>query len=120
MGPSGASPNQEGRSNPGAPLRLERLLALHRADPNDTFCLYGLAQEYAQRGEHDEAVRWYDRCLMADPNYCYAYYHKAKALETVGRVADAVRTLETGLDRARSSGDRQAVSEIGAFLDELR
>ncbi|MBL9149453.1 MAG: tetratricopeptide repeat protein [Phycisphaerae bacterium] len=123
MNSSGETPNQAGRSNPsaasGAASRLERLQALVAAEPNDTFCLYGLAQEYAQRGQHDEAIRWYDRCLAVDPNYCYAYYHKAKALEAAGRAGDAVRVLQTGLERARSSGDRQAVSEIGAYLDEL-
>jgi tetratricopeptide (TPR) repeat protein len=99
--------------------RLEQLKKLVAADPSDAFCLYGLAQEYAQRGNLDEALAWYDRCIAVDPNYCYAYYHKARALEDAGRSAEAIAALRLGQERARLSGDAHAMSEITAFLDEL-
>ncbi len=99
--------------------RLAQLLKLLEADPADAFCLYGVAQEYARRGNADEAVRWYDRCLGVDPLYCYAYFHKAKALEELDRMSDAVATLRTGLEKAKVARDGQAISEIAAYLDEL-
>ncbi len=95
---------------------LERLLA---AEPNDTFLLYGLAQEYAKAGDHAKAVHWYDRCLKADPNYCYAYYHKAKAQDACGDKAGAIATLKAGAAAAKRAGDSHAASEISAYLDEL-
>ncbi len=99
--------------------RLSQLLKLAAADPSDTFVLYGVAQEYAKRGATDEAVAWYDRCLAQDPNYCYAYFHKAKALESADRSADAIAVLRLGLERARASRDQHAASEIASYLDEL-
>ncbi len=96
--------------------QLEKLLA---ADPADPFILYGLAQEHAREGRFDVAVTFYDRCLEADPNYLYAYFHKAKALEEAGRVDDAVAALRLGLDRAKAAREPKAMSEIGAYLDEL-
>jgi hypothetical protein len=33
------------------------------AEPNDPFCLYGLAQEFGKGGRFDEAVAMYDRTL---------------------------------------------------------
>jgi tetratricopeptide (TPR) repeat protein len=102
-----------------APDRLVQLQKLLAADPNDTFCLYGIAQEYARRGATDEAVLWYDRCIGADPNYCYAYFHKAKALEEAGRVDAAIAALRIGLERAKASRDSHAASEIASYLDEL-
>jgi tetratricopeptide (TPR) repeat protein len=100
----------------------DRLASLHRmveTDPSDAFCLYGLGQEYARRGKLDEAVAWYDRCLAVDPDQCYAYFHKARALEEADRADDAIATLRTGLDRARRTGDAHAASEIAGYLDSL-
>lgn len=95
---------------------LQRLLA---ADPNDAFVLYGLAQEYARLGETVRAVEYYDRCIAADVSYCYAYYHKAKALEAAGRVDEAVRTLRAGVDAAKKAQDGHALSEMTGYLDEI-
>lgn len=96
--------------------QLEKLLA---ADPADAFVLYGLAQEHAKRGDTARAVEFYDRCLAVDPEYCYAYFHKAKALEAAGRAFDAVTTLRAGIAAAKRAGDQHALSEITGYLDEL-
>lgn len=96
--------------------QLEKLLAL---DPNDAFVLYGLAQEYAKAKDTAKAVEFYDRCLIADPHYCYAYYHKARALEEAGERDRAVGTLRAGLAAARAAGDSHAMGEIQGFLDEI-
>jgi tetratricopeptide (TPR) repeat protein len=96
--------------------QLEKMLA---AEPGDAFVLYGLAQEYAKAGEMARAVEVYDRCLAADPGYCYAYYHKARAQEALGRVDDAAATLRAGVEAARRAGDAHAEGEIRAYLDEL-
>lgn len=96
--------------------QLEKLLA---ADPGDAFLLYGLAQEHAKQGAHKVAVEFYDRCLVADPAYCYAYYHKARSLDAMEKRDDAVATLRAGLKAAKSAGDSHAASEIAALLDEL-
>ena len=99
--------------------RISQLKAMLQAEPTDTFCLYGLAMEHARLGLHAEAVEWFDRALAVDPNYCYAYFHKAKSLEQAGNDSAATATLREGLARARSSGDTKAASEIAAYLDEL-
>ena len=35
--------------------RLQSLLKMLEAEPNDAFCLYGVAQEYAGREDHAQA-----------------------------------------------------------------
>lgn len=99
--------------------RLAALAAMVEADPSDAFCLYGLAQEYAKLGRSDESLDAFDRCLAADPNYLYAYFHKARVLEESARIAEAVAALREGLTRANALGDAHAAAEIGGFLDEL-
>jgi len=99
--------------------RIDQLKSLLQTHPADAFCLYGLAMEHAKLGRHEEAIQWYDRVLEVDPNYCYAYFHKAKSQEESGNVDGARQTLGAGLQRARTAGDMHAASEIGAYLEDL-
>jgi len=95
---------------------LEKLLT---RDPGDAFLLYGLAQAHAKAGDHARAVEFYDRCLAADPAYCYAYFHKARSQEEMGQQDAAKATLRAGAATARDAGDAHAVSEIADYLDSL-
>jgi tetratricopeptide (TPR) repeat protein len=99
--------------------RLAQLMRMADAEPGDPFFPYGIAQEHARAGRHDEAIAWYDRTVSVDASYCYAYFHKARSLEELGRVDDACAALRTGIERARAAGDRHALSELSGYLDQL-
>lgn len=99
--------------------RIEQLKRMLEAEPDDPFCLYSIAQEYGKRGDHEQAVEWYDRALKADPHYHYAYYHKAKALEATEQLDAARSSLQVGIEHARAKGEQKALNELMAFLDEL-
>jgi len=99
--------------------RIAQLQSILQAEPNDTFCLYGMAMELAKAGRHDEAIEYFDRTLAVDPKYCYAYFHKAKSQEEAGWKDAATETLRTGLAEARSIGDIKASSELEGYLDQL-
>lgn len=101
------------------PDRIAELKELLRADPDNTFLLYSLAQEHTRAGELPQAIAFYDRTIDIDPQYCYAYYHKAKCQEDAGDAAAARRTLEEGMAQAQEAGDTQAAREIQVFLDSL-
>ncbi|MDX2116184.1 MAG: hypothetical protein SFZ24_11290 [Planctomycetota bacterium] len=99
--------------------RLAKLMSLHGADPGDADVLYMIAQEHAKAGAQAEAVRWYDRCLGASPEYHYAYFHKARSQQAAGDVAGAAATAAQGLKRAVAAGNAKAASELAALVDEL-
>jgi len=99
--------------------RLTKLRAMLEAEPNDGFLLYAFAQELAKLGRFDEASAQYDRAIEVDPKECYAFFHKAKALEQAGRLSAAIDALRAGLARSRTVGDRKAASEIEGYLDSL-
>lgn len=99
--------------------RIAQLKAILESEPNDPFCLYGLAMEYAKIGQHQSAASWFDLTIAADPEYTYAYYHKAKSQEAVGDTRAAAATLREGMQRAQIAGDAKAMNEIAAYLDEL-
>lgn len=106
-------------ATPSRLAKLEKLLAL---DPNDPFVLYGIAQEHAKDTSrapgagHERAIEFYDRCLAADPNYCYAYYHKAVSLQALSRRADSKAAAKAGLAVAKAANDAKAVSELSSLL----
>ncbi|MSQ91306.1 MAG: tetratricopeptide repeat protein [Phycisphaerales bacterium] len=99
--------------------RIELLQKMLEEDPADAFCRYGMAQEYLKAGDISTAIAWFDKTIEVDVDYCYAYYHKARALQLAQRLDEACQCLRVGLERAGSAGDSHAMNEIRAFLDEL-
>ncbi len=88
-------------------------------NPKDSFSRYGLAMEYANTGSLDKAVEEYDSLLEFNPDYAAAYYHGGQALEKLGRLDDARRMYQRGLEATRRIGDAHTHSEIQAALDIL-
>lgn len=99
--------------------RLKALLKMLEVDAADADVLYMIAQEHAREGSWADAVAWYDKCIAAEEEYAYAYFHKARAQESAGDARAAAHTLRAGLAAAKRVGDAKAMSEIGAYLDEL-
>jgi len=100
--------------------RLDMLRQMQANEPDDAFIAYALGQEYLKHERYDEAVAAFDRTLAIDPNYLYAYFHKAKALDAAGRHDEAVATAEQGLAVAGDVGDPKAIGELEELLHALR
>jgi len=94
-------------------LALEQLLA---QDPNNTFVRYGLAMEFVNTGELERAVAEFETVREKDPSYGAAYYHGGQALEKLGRLDDARKCYQQGVESTR---DAHARSELQAALDIL-
>ena len=98
---------------------LEQLHRLLEADPGDPFTLYALAQEHAKQGDHARAIAFYDRCLAANPDECYAYFHKARSQEALDDEPAAIATLDAGIAVATRLNDAKALGELSSYRDEL-
>lgn len=99
--------------------RLDKLIRMLEAEPGDAFVLYAIAQEHAGAENHEEALKFYDRCLEADGSYLYAYYHKAVSQKELRDEAGARETLARGLEAARRAGDAKAIGEMEALAESL-
>jgi predicted Zn-dependent protease len=95
---------------------LKEILAL---DPKNTFARYGIAMELANRGEIDPALKEFDVLIEQNPDYVAAYFMSAQTLAKVGRTAEAAEKLKAGVACAARTGNRHALSEMQAMLDEL-
>ncbi len=98
---------------------IAQLEAVLKTEPDDAFLLYGLAQAHAKEGEHETAISYYDRCLEQDATTCYAHYHKARSLESIGKIADARAELELCAQVGDQVGDAKAASEALEYLAAL-
>jgi thioredoxin-like negative regulator of GroEL len=88
-------------------------------NPSDTFARYGLAMEYASRGETEASLAEFDRLLNHNPEYTAGYFMAAQTLSKAGRNEEAKSRLAQGIASARQTGNQHAEREMQAMLDEL-
>ena len=99
--------------------RLETLKAMLEQDPANTFARYGLAMEYVNSGDLEQAVSEFQAVLNTDPGYSYAYFHGGQTLEKLGHLDQARTLYEQGVEASRAKGDLKGLSEIQGALDLL-
>jgi len=95
------------------------LMELLAANPADAFARYGLAMEYSNAGQIEQALQEFKTLLEKNPDYTPAYFMAAQTLEKAGRIDDAKKMLVDGISSARRTGNAHAQSEMTAMLDAL-
>lgn len=96
--------------------RLTTLLEFHAEDPSDAFTRFAIAQEYAKRGEADEALAFYEGLARDLPNYVGTYYHLGKLYEQLNRKEDARSIYRRGMEVAQAQSDFHARAELNDAL----
>jgi predicted Zn-dependent protease len=99
--------------------KIASLSAILEQDPKNAFARYGLAMEYAGRGETETAVAEFTRLLEDNPDYTAGYFMAAQTLEKARRTAEAKQKLADGIVCARRTGNQHAQREMQAMLDDL-
>jgi tetratricopeptide (TPR) repeat protein len=88
-------------------------------NPEDAFARYGLAMEYSKLGKTEQALAEFSKLLQLHPDYTNGYFMAAQTLERVGHTSEARKMLESGIEAARRTGNKHALSEMSGMLDEL-
>ncbi|MCY4188089.1 MAG: tetratricopeptide repeat protein [Bryobacterales bacterium] len=96
--------------------RIDALRAMLEADPANHFARYGLAHEFAKRGNDSKALEEFGRILEEDPDYQAAYYHAGKTLERMNCPDKARDTYQQGIDASHRTGDAHACAELEEAL----
>ena len=99
--------------------KLPKLIAMLEKQPNDPFLLYGIAIEHKNANDPTNAIAYLDRCIDADPNYCYAYFQRGQVCEMKGDTEGARQSYNDGIAAAKRAGDAHALSEIDGALQML-
>jgi predicted Zn-dependent protease len=99
--------------------KIAMLTEILSVNPSDAFARYGLAMEYAGRGEVESALTEFDTLAAAHPDYTAGYFMAAQTLAKVERTEEAKARLALGIASARRTGNQHALSEMQAMLDDL-
>jgi len=99
--------------------RLEALKSLVEQQPGDSFLRYGLAMEYRNAGDFENALAQFRQLLASSPDYSAAYYHAAQTLERLGRNDEARDLYRTGIEVTTRKGDLKTRNEMQMALDLL-
>ncbi len=99
--------------------RIAMLQEVLAQNPTDAFARYGLAMEYANRGQTETSLVEFSKLLEANPDYTAGYQMAAQTLIKSAREDEARAMLQNGIACAQRTGNQHARSEMEAMLDEL-
>jgi predicted Zn-dependent protease len=99
--------------------RIEKLLGLLEADPQDVFLHYALATEWVKAGDTPAANERFAMLHTQFPDYVPAWFRHAQWAAETGETDEARRLAEIGLATAKRVGDHHAAGELAGFLELL-
>jgi Tfp pilus assembly protein PilF len=99
--------------------RLEALQAMLALDPKNMLALYGVAMEYKNRGDFEQAAKSFEEVILANPAYAAAYFHGGQTYEQLGQVDQARSTYVKGIEVTSRTGDSHTRAELQGALDML-
>lgn len=99
--------------------RRDKLLAMLKDNPADSFLVYALALEEAKAGENTSAIERLTGLTATDPSYVPTWFQLGRLLADQGDVARAVEVLDRGEQVAVAAGDAHAASELRGLLSQL-
>ncbi len=99
--------------------KIATLTEILTQNPTDAFARYGLAMEYASRGDNALALDHFHQLTNTHPDYTAGYQMAAQLLIKTGDDGQARQRLEAGVAAAKRTGNALALSEMSAMLDDL-
>ncbi len=99
--------------------RVAMLKEILAQNPTDTFARYGLAMEYSNSGQVEDALSEFGSLLATNPDYAAGYFMAAQMLAREGREEEARKMLRDGIAAAQRTGNLHAQSEMEGMLGEL-
>jgi len=99
--------------------RIEKIIEMLSIGGKDSFLQHALALEYIKIGKDEEALTQFNELLAREPDYVGSYYHKAKLLEKLGQIANAITVYEKGMEVAKRLNDKHSYNELMMAKEEL-
>ena len=99
--------------------RLEEIKSFIEMAPNDPFPRYGLAMEYKNLGDRENARLAFDELAKLHPDYVPQYLMYGQMLVEMGDRKGAKQVLSAGVEKAQKSRNFHASGELQSALDRL-
>lgn len=100
--------------------RLAQLEELLKEDPHDSFLRYGIALEYAKKGDVPEAIARIEKLLSEKPDYLGAYYQLGQYYEVENNNEEAIAIYKRGIILAQKVGQTRTMNELREALQQLQ
>ncbi|HEU4642115.1 MAG TPA: tetratricopeptide repeat protein [Gemmatimonadaceae bacterium] len=97
--------------------RLDAFRAMLAKNPRNALAHFGLANEAAKAGLHEEAVEHLQTYLGMHEDEGNAYGRLAESLRALGRDEEAREALRRGIDAANRFGHPSMAAEFDELLD---
>jgi tetratricopeptide (TPR) repeat protein len=99
--------------------RIRALLDMLEQEPDDVFCRYALALEYAgAESSVPISIDLLTRLIKDSADYLPAYYQLGRLLMQTGNREAAIEVIQSGIRLARKKGDRHTLSELDFLLED--
>lgn len=102
-----------------ANTRLEQVMTLLKAEPDDAFLNHALAMEYVAMGEDDRAIVVMTRLLELHGDYTGTYYHLGHACLRKGDKEAALATWEKGIITCTLLKKQHHLAELQSAVNEV-
>ncbi|MCX6311367.1 MAG: tetratricopeptide repeat protein [Bacteroidetes bacterium] len=99
--------------------RLSQLEELLKEDPRDSFLQYGIALEYAKKGDVPEAIARIEKLLSEKPDYLGAYYQLGQYYEVEGNNEEAIDIYKKGIILAQKTGNTKTMNELREAMQQI-
>jgi len=99
--------------------RIALLSEVLTQNPSDAFARYGLAREYSNAGNVEQALDEFGKLLATHPDYTAGYFMAAQTLAKAERTNEAKKMLADGIISAKKTGNSHAQAEMEGMLAEL-
>jgi Fe-S cluster biosynthesis and repair protein YggX len=99
--------------------RIAQFRKMAQDDPDNELGHYRLGQLLSEAGQHEDAVRSYQRTLELSPQFSKVYQLLAQSLLALDRRDEAVQTLRQGFQVADERGDRMPRDAMAQMLVSL-
>ena len=97
--------------------RRQQIETMLQDEPNDPELRYMLAMEFVSAGDDAGAVLRFQELLLVAPTYPPGYHMGARALQRLGRVAEARTLLHQGIPVALAQNNHHAAGEMQELLE---
>lgn len=96
--------------------RLEQLIEMLNAEPQDAFLRYAIALEYEAAGNITEAISRIESLLTDNPDYLGAYYKLGQLHEISDSKEKALDVYQRGAVVAKSQNNTKTLGEINTAI----
>ncbi len=99
--------------------RLDNLLSMLHAQPDDAFLLYGIAIEYQSASDFEKAGSYFEKLLAIHPDYLAAYYQAGLHYISIQKYEMALLIFEKGMEIAQLQKNNKTFNELLEVKENL-